>query len=81
MTDTAYTPNGQHPSPPAVTTPIGPVSAAEAEHVLAGMFALERDYFMSLLAEIRLGRPLDLGAVAKARKTLASAARPPDPGQ
>ena len=46
------------------------VNYTEAEHVLRGMFALEPDYFAALLMEVTLGRPLNLSAIAKARKTL-----------
>ena len=44
------------------------VTLEEAEHVLRGMWALEPDYFYALVAEVRMGRPLNLGAISKARK-------------
>lgn len=46
------------------------LTLTQAEHVLKGMYVLEPDYFASLLAEVTLGRPLDLSAIAKARKSL-----------
>lgn len=48
------------------------VTLEAAEHVLRGMWALEPDYFAALLSEVLIGRPLNLGAVSKARKGAAA---------
>jgi hypothetical protein len=63
------------PRVPFGSTTAQTATLTEAEHVLRGMWALYPDYFTALLAEVRLGRPLDLSAVAKARKALQDGAR------